>query len=86
MINESNYETWLHEIPQIEVYTFQTFETSSGWWGSNDSKLFDENEVKAQSMVEILWIDDQWIDYETLVSWNSSNWDIYFQTFETSSG
>ena len=22
-------------------------------------------EVKTQSMVEILWIDDQWIDYET---------------------
>ena len=44
-------------------------------------------EVKTQSIVEILWINVQWrIDYETWFSLYSSNWDIYFQTFETSSG
>ena len=36
-------------------------------------------------IVEILWIDDQWIDYETWLDAIQSNWGIFIETFETSS-
>ena len=43
-------------------------------------------EVKAQSIVEILWIDDQWINYETWLNEIPQIEVNTFQTFETSSG